>query len=388
MPMPSTETKHARRTPARLALAACRCCSCSACSLASARRTPRPPGSRRSPPNIPNFVVIQTDDQTLDSLYAAFRAYEGAPATRAMPNTTRPDRQTRHDLQPLLRLLSALLPLAGQPADRPLRPQPQRQGQRPAQRRLSPASPRAAAFTHNLAVWLQRPATRRSTSASSSTATATSPTTTARWCPPAGAPGTPSLNADSTHYFYGYTLNNNGAIDGPYGDSGSWDTREYGVRDDPGCPFAPTNGLPCYYQTDTADRDRDQRTPRRPRPNSPSTCSSTTPPRTATSAGRPGPSRRRASTTGSRARASRTTARKASTRATSPTSRASSAKRPPDLDDKHTYRVYWQKQLEALRGVDDGVRQIVDTARRRGPPRATPTSSSPPTTASSSASTA
>src|SRR5690348_15227622 len=35
----------------------------------------------------PNFVVIQTDDQTLDELYAAFTPYPGAPAIRAMPNT-------------------------------------------------------------------------------------------------------------------------------------------------------------------------------------------------------------------------------------------------------------------------------------------------------------
>ena len=59
------------------------------------------------------------------------------------------------------------------------------------------------------------------------------------------------LKADTNHYFYGYTLNNNGTIEGPYGDSGSWETREYGVRDDIGCPFAPLNGLPCYYETDS-----------------------------------------------------------------------------------------------------------------------------------------
>ncbi len=59
------------------------------------------------------------------------------------------------------------------------------------------------------------------------------------------------LKADTDHYYYGYTLNDNGQIDGPFGDSGSWETREYGVRDDIGCPFAPTNGLPCYYETDT-----------------------------------------------------------------------------------------------------------------------------------------
>ena len=35
----------------------------------------------------PNFVVIQTDDSTLEQLYASFTPYPGAPAIRAMPNT-------------------------------------------------------------------------------------------------------------------------------------------------------------------------------------------------------------------------------------------------------------------------------------------------------------
>src|SRR5215218_2480574 len=38
-------------------------------------------------PENPNFVLIQTDDQTLDSLYTSFKAFEGAGATRSMPNT-------------------------------------------------------------------------------------------------------------------------------------------------------------------------------------------------------------------------------------------------------------------------------------------------------------
>ena len=53
-----------------------------------------------------------------------------------MPNTLDLLAEKGDDLQPLLRLLPALLPLAGQPADRPLRPQQRRQGQRAAQRRL------------------------------------------------------------------------------------------------------------------------------------------------------------------------------------------------------------------------------------------------------------
>ena len=58
------------------------------------------------------------------------------------------------------------------------------------------------------------------------------------------------LNSDTNHYAYGYLLNNNGVVEGPYGDSGSWETREYGEIDDAGCPYAPLNGKPCLYETD------------------------------------------------------------------------------------------------------------------------------------------
>src|SRR4029077_256288 len=58
------------------------------------------------------------------------------------------------------------------------------------------------------------------------------------------------LKADTDHYFYGYTLNNNGQISAPYGESGSWETREYGTRDEYGCPFAPVEGHPCVDETD------------------------------------------------------------------------------------------------------------------------------------------
>ena len=54
--------------------------------------------------------------------------------------------------------------------------------------------------------------------------------------------------------------------------------------------------------------------------------------------------------------------RRASTRATSTTSPASSAKRPTSpCSEIHTYRVYYQKALESLRSVDEGVKQILNT---------------------------
>src|ERR1044072_1110469 len=39
------------------------------------------------PTTQPSFVLIQTDDQTLEGLYETFTAFPGAAATRSMPNT-------------------------------------------------------------------------------------------------------------------------------------------------------------------------------------------------------------------------------------------------------------------------------------------------------------
>ncbi len=98
------------------------------------------------------------------------------------------------------------------------------------------------------------------------------------------------------------------------------------------------------------------------RPNSPSTCSSTTRPRTATSAARPGPSRRPATTTGSRARRCRTTARKGFDEGNvSDKPRFIREAEHLTPNEKRTYKVYYEKQLESLRAIDDGVKEIVDT---------------------------
>ena len=164
--------------------------------------------------------MIQTDDQTLDELYATFRAYAGGAATRAMPNTLDLIAKRGDDLQPLLRLLPALLPLAGQPADRPLRPQPQRPRQRPAQRRLHRLLAAARAYTHNLAIWLQGAGYRTIHIGKFLNGYGDEPYDDGTTVPPGWSAWHTVLNADTDHYFYGYTLNNNGTIDGPFGDSG------------------------------------------------------------------------------------------------------------------------------------------------------------------------
>ncbi len=112
-------------------------------------------------------------------------------------------------------------------------------------------------------------------------------------------------------------------------------------------------------------RPKRSRARRRP---GPSTCSSTTRRRTATSATRPALSRRRAITTPSSA-PPYPHSRSQGFDEGSVNDKPSFIREAPylSLDDIHTYRIYYQKALESLRSVDDGVKQIVDTLGAHAP---------------------
>src|SRR6476646_7298182 len=136
-------------------------------------------------------------------------------------------------------------------------------------------------------------------------------------------------------------MNNNGTIEGPYGDSGNWETREYGVRDDIGCPFAPTNGLPCYYETDHLTELATREIAETP-------------------ADQPFYLQRHYNWfKGARLPHDRSEGFDEGNVSDKPRFIRNAPHL--SLNDKHTYRVYWQKQLESLRSVDDGVRLIVES---------------------------
>jgi N-acetylglucosamine-6-sulfatase len=304
----------------------------------------------------PSFVVIQTDDQTLDGLYASF----GEPKLQAMPNTLnliakRGETFNNYYVSYPLCCPSRVSLLTGRYAHN-----------NGVKGNIQPNGGYfgfsfRAAYTHNLATWLQSTGYRTIHVGKFLNGYGDEPYSNGTEVPPGWNAWHTVLKADTNHYYYGYTLNNNGTIEGPYGDSGSWDTREYGVRDDIGCPFAPLNGLPCYYETDTltnfATQELRETSPEQPfymqldytaphgdfrHPAGPEPA----PREYDWFKGAPLPHNRGQGFGEGNVSDKPRFIREAPYLS---------------LSDIHTYRVYWNKQLEAERAIDDGVKQLIDT---------------------------
>jgi arylsulfatase A-like enzyme len=304
----------------------------------------------------PSFVVIQTDDQTLDGLYAAF----GEPRLQAMPNTLnliakRGMTFNRYYASYPLCCPSRVSLMTGRYAHN-----------NGVKGNIQPNGGYfgfsfRAAYSHNIATWLQGAGYRTIHIGKFLNGYGDEPYDNGTTVPPGWSAWHTTLKADTNHYFYGYTLNNNGVVEGPYGDPGTWEPREYTTRDDLGCPFAPLNGLPCFYETDTltnfATQELRETSPEQPfylqldytaphgdfrKPAGPEPA----PRHYDWFKGAPMPHNRGQGFAEGNV-----------------SDKPSFIKEAPylSLSDIHTYRVYWDKMLESLRSIDDGVKQLMDT---------------------------
>src|SRR5215203_1750630 len=319
---------------------------------------PRADAAQQSAQQKPSFVVIQVDDATLDQLYATFSP--GGIPIQAMPNTLaliagRGITFNRYYVPYPLCCPSRVSLLTGRYSHNN-----NVRGNVPPNGGFTGFKARQA-YTHNLAPWLQAAGYRTVHIGKFLNGYGDEPFDDGRDVPPGWHAWHSVLRADTNHYFYGYTLNDNGVLDGPFGDPGSWDTREYGERDDFGCPNAPLNGKPCFYETDVFNRisweeitgthpeqpfylqldytapHGDFRRPAGPEP---------APRHYNLFAGAPYPH-----------------GRSEGFNEGSVNDKPHFIREAPylSLQEIRTYRVYYQKTLEALRSVDEGVKTIHDT---------------------------
>ncbi len=190
----------------------------------------------------PNVVVIQTDDQKLGDLYATQTGPDGLPLA-AMPNTLgliagAGATFSRYYVSDPLCCPSRASLLTGQYAhnDGVLGNGPGPFGGYGALDKSS-----------NLATWLQSAGYQTIHIGKFLNYYGEPPVSPASEVPPGWTDWETLVGEDSTHYFYGYRLNINGAVQGPFGDI------TYAHKDSPGCVPDSVAGT-CDYQTDVLTR--------------------------------------------------------------------------------------------------------------------------------------
>lgn len=331
-----------------------------ACALAIATGAGTAGAARADAEQPPSFVVIQTDDQTLDSVYQSIAL--GALRLRTMPNVEdligkRGITFERYYVSYPLCCPSRVTLLTGRYAHNH-----NVRGNNPPNGGFTGFLARTAG-RHNLAVWLQEAGYRTIHSGKVMNGFGHRPFDDGTTVPPGWHAFYGIVDEDRTHYFYGYTLNANGDIVGPFGDSGSWETREYAERDAPGCPYVETQG-PCNFVTDKITEiavEEIEATPRRRpfyvqvdytaphgdfrRPPGPEPA----PRHYDWFRGKPLPHNR---------------AEGLDEADVSDKPRFIREAEPLSGRDLRIFRTYYQKQLDSMRSVDDGVRRIIATLGR------------------------
>jgi N-acetylglucosamine-6-sulfatase len=356
MQISSLDTSSSRaRTRLRLAIAAGLAALLAALVFAGLQSAD---AAQQSAQQRPSFVVIQTDDETLDQLYASLDV--GGVEVQAMPYTqaliaNRGITFNRYYVPYPLCCPSRVSLLTGRYTHNN-----NVRGNVPPNGGYTGFKARGA-YSHNIATWLQGAGYRTVHIGKFLNGYGDEPYDNGTDLPPGWSVWHSVLRADTNHYFYGYTLNDKGAIVGPIGDPGSWETREYGERDDFGCPLAPLNGKPCLYATDVFSRIASEEiagtSPEQPfylqldytaphgdfrRPAGPEPAMR----HYNTFAGAPYPHSRSEGFNEGNVNDKPRFIREAPYLS---------------LQEIHTYRVYYQKALESLRSIDEGVKLVVDT---------------------------
>src|SRR6201996_987958 len=317
----------------------------------------------------PSFVVIKTDDETMEELYQGVRMADGNEEF-AMPNTLQMLGEqgvtfTRYYTPYSLCAPSRVSLLTGRYAHND-----HVQGNVPPNGGWTRFQSRQA-YSHNLATWLQGAGYRTIHIGKILNGYGDAPYSPGTEEPPGWSSWHTILNSDTDHYAYGYLLNNNGVVEGPYGNSGSWETREYGEIDDAGCPYAPLNGKPCYYETDKfnqlAVEELAATSPEQPFYMQ---VDYTSPHGDFRKPAGPQPATRHI---GRFAGAPLPDSRAEGFNEGNVNDKPRFIREAPYLNatEIHTYRVYYQNCLESLISVDEGVKEILDelgaTGRLRNP---------------------
>ena len=229
-----------RRWPAAAALLA------GLLALAALAPGDGPPQAAAAAADQPNFVVIQTDDQTLAQLRATWLNPLGI-RVRVMPNTLDLIRKhgvsfSRYNVSYPLCCPSRASLLSGRYAH--------------SNGVISNLAPnggwvgyqKKAIYRHNLGVWLQRAGYRTvHIGKFLNQYGGAAPDDPETVVPPGWDEWQTDATDNSTRLYYGYLLNRDGVIEGPLGDP------NYGLttgKDPPGCPLAPPPFGTCNYQED------------------------------------------------------------------------------------------------------------------------------------------
>ncbi len=228
--------------------------------LGSGRPGPERLRACRAPPNI---VVIQTDDQTLAELRAT-RITPLGNRVRAMPKTL--DLIRKHGI-------SFNRYMVSYPLCCPSRSTLLSGRYSHNTGVLSNSAPRGGwvafrhhpIYRHNLAVWLHRDGYRTiHLGKFLNEYGGPGPDDPTTKVPPGWDEWQSDATDNSTRLYYGYSLNVDGAIRGPFGTP---DYGDFSGKDPPGCPLAPPPLERCNYQedqlTDRAVRQIDRSAPGR-----------------------------------------------------------------------------------------------------------------------------